>query len=412
MIGQIPKLRKTGGESGRLSCSKVANQMLLTSVCFVLLGGCGTLTNPYRQWNQDFPAQLLTGAEVFGEEVHSDEVPEVDILATNAEMQAFAEYSLSGNRQLAVRFKRLMSSLLRDGYFDSNYQPNETNTAAETFERKAGNCLSYTNMFIALARTAGLDARYQVVEVAPSWDGASGYLIRYTHINVLLRGVRLDKIHGEDFTIDFNEVHPDPDDQARVVSDDYATSLYYANHSVNLFLEGRNRAAFAYMRRAIEMEPDNPDFWINLGAFYAKLEHYRAAITAYEWVLQLDRGSRGAMSGLSRAYSIVGDQERATYYEEQVRRYRDRNAYYHYAVAQTEFESERYAEALEAINTAIDLKSRNGRFFFMKGLTERMLGDIDAAQKSFRRAARHGSFSDLKRRYRDELEGVSLTSAL
>ena len=32
MIGQIPKLRKTGGESGRLSCSKVANQMLLTSV--------------------------------------------------------------------------------------------------------------------------------------------------------------------------------------------------------------------------------------------------------------------------------------------------------------------------------------------------------------------------------------------
>lgn len=375
----------------------------------LLLSSCAS--NPYWDRDQDIPQDLLTGVAVFGDEVRAEEAPEADILAVTPQMQAYVEESLSGGRYMSARFKRIMKSLLRDGYFTASYQPNRTNTAAETFEQKAGNCLSYTNMFIALARASGLDARYQVVDVPPSWDADDGYLIRYTHVNVLLKGVRFDKAYGEDFTVDFNEVHPDVDDPARVIDDSYASALFYANRSVNLFRQGENRQAFAYLRRAIELVPDNMDFWLNLGAFYAKLEHYNEAIRAYERVLQLDRDNRGAMSGLGRAYQVLGDDERADYYITQVKRYRDSNAYYHFAIAQTEFEKERYAEALNAINTAIELKKRNGRFYFMKGLTEQKLGNLEAARESFKRASRHGSYRDLKRRYGDEVAGITFVSS-
>jgi len=389
----------------------VRARMIGTVSAGLLLSGCMSMSNPYWDRQQGVPYDLVTGEAVFGEEVRAAEVPEADILAVTPQMQAYVDDALSGGRYMSARFKHIMKGLLRDGYFKASYQPNRTNTAAETFEQKAGNCLSYTNMFIALARASGLDARYQIVDVPPSWDADSGYLIRYTHVNVLLKGVRLDKAYGEDFTVDFNEVHPDMDDPARVIDDDHASALFYANRSVNLFREGENRQAFAYLRRAIELVPDNMDFWLNLGAFYAKLEYYNEAIRAYERVLQLDRHNRGAMSGLGRAYQVLGDNERADYYIDQVKRYRDSNAYYHFAIAQTEFEKERYVEALNAINTAIDLKKRNGRFYFMKGLTEQKLGNVEAAKESFKRASRHGKYRDLKRRYSDELAGVTFVSS-
>ena len=102
-------------------------------------------------------------------------------------------------------------------------------------------------------------------------------------------------------------------------------------------------------------------------------------------------------------HALQGNAELAAKYAEQVRRYRQRNPYFHYAIAQAEYENARYQEALEAINTALDLKFRSGRFHFLKGLAETKLGALEEAQESFRRATRFGNYRDLKRRYLQEI---------
>jgi len=361
------------------------------------LGGCLTLPEASRTLEDH--ADLLEGTAVFEESVSLDEAPDVDMLAVTDEMVEFLDREIGTTRIPSVRFRRMFKALVDDGYFKSSYVADSTRTAAETFESKSGNCLSYTNLFIALAREAGLDAHYQIVQVPPSWDADSGYLIRYTHINVVMSGFVYDTSYGEDFSVDFNDVLPDPDYPRSEISDDEAKSLFYANRSVALIRAGDRRAAFAHLKKAISLAPDNSDLWINLGAFYSKTRAYDEAVRSYEVALYHDPSSRAAMSGLGRAHMLVGNAEEAEKYSDQVRRYRDKNPYYHYALAQAEFEGERYDQALNAINAAIELRYRNGRFHFLKGLTEYKLGELDAAQLSFRRADKYGNYRDLKQRY-------------
>ncbi len=363
----------------------------------LLLSGCATVPEDPRV-DPGYQA-LLSGEQIFGEPVRVDEVPSVDLLGVSDEMRTFIADELGTVRVPAVKFRRMFRGLTREGYFEANYIADSTRTAAETFHHKSGNCLSYTSMFIALAREAGLDARFQIVQVPPNWDADSGYLIRYTHVNVVLRGFIYDARTGREFSVDFNDVLPDPDYPRHAISDEQATALFYANRSVFQMRTGEMREAFANLKKAIDISPDNPDLWINLGAFYAKHEAYEQALTAYEVALRLDPGNRGAISGLGRTHEMLGNQEEADEYNDRVRRYRQRNPYYHFAIAQTEYERARYAAALDAINTAIDLKYRNGRFHFLKGLTQYKLGDLESAQTSFQRADRFGNYRDLKQRY-------------
>ncbi len=343
--------------------------------------------------------RLLSGEFVFDEPVSADEVPDVDLTGVSDEMRAFVEAEVGETRISSVKFRRMFRGLTREGYFNTNYLADSTRTAAETFQRKSGNCLSYTSMFVALAREAGLDARFQVVSVPPNWDADSGYLIRYTHVNLVLKGFRYDKVHGEEFSVDFNDVLPEPEYPRHEISDEEATALFYANESVRHLRSGSMRDAFAYLKKAIQISPENSDLWINLGALYAKEDALEQALIAYEVALSLDRSNRGAISGLGRTHLALGNLEEADYYNEQVKRYRERNPYYHFAIAQAEFENARYPAALRSINTALDLKYRNGRFHFMKGLTEYKLGDLESARESFQRADRFGNYRDLKQRY-------------
>lgn len=356
----------------------------------VALSGCVGRSPMEIAGGLAYDPTLITGERTFGVVVSTEEVPRVALNEPSDAMRSYVA-EIVGNRRLAsMRFRRLFETLNRDGYFDAVYSADRTLTAAQAFEARGGNCLSYTNMFVALAREAGLDARYQVVDIPPSWDADSGFLIRYTHVNVVLRNVSLEGHPGDRVIVDFNIVHPDPDNPQREVSDDYAESLFYANRSVALLRLGNSRESFAYLRRALSIAPENLDLWINLGAFYATQHDYGSSVEAYDVALQIDPRNKSAYSGLARSYANAGNAELAATYEEKVRNYRRRNPYYHYALAQAAFAEADYERSLDAINTAIGLKGRTARFHLFKGLVQQRMGDIEAAEDSFRRAQRFG----------------------
>ena len=88
-----------------------------------------------------------------------------DMLALDAPMQGFIADAVRDERSSSLRFRRLLQALQVHGYLAAEYDAGSTLTAAETFRTRRGNCLSYTNMFVALARAAGLRASYQLVDV-------------------------------------------------------------------------------------------------------------------------------------------------------------------------------------------------------------------------------------------------------
>jgi tetratricopeptide (TPR) repeat protein len=385
----------------------------VAGACLALtVGGCALAPQERSPASVAAADWILTGEGVFGEPVAAAEAPEVAVAAPSQAMRDYvtalmAERGTSPARTSAERFRRLFIALQRDGYFDAVYAADLTLTAAEAFEARGGNCLSYTNMFIALARQAGLDAVYQIVDVPPTWDADAGFLIRYNHINVLLRDVGPRGRPGERLTVDFNVTRPDEIYPRRAVSDDHAKALYYANHSVALLRQGRLRESFAYLRRALEAAPEDPDLWINLGAFYATQGFFDASAAAYHRALELDGNDRAALSGLARSYANAGDEAMAALYRQKVRNYRETNPYFHFAMAQTAFEQARYQRSLDFINAAIALERRAPRFHLLKALVEQQLGDLDAAEESIARARRLGLDPGAETHMMQSLVGMS-----
>jgi Flp pilus assembly protein TadD len=370
---------------------------VLMPILLLSLSGCaGRVVEQAPMVSYD-PA-LLTGERLFDEPLESDGVPTFAISASDADMRAYVAEHTGGAKLAVSRLRLLIEALLDDGYFGKvSYNPHETLTAAEAFRSRSGNCLSFTNLFVAMAREAGLDAVYQIVEVPPSWDADSGFLIRYTHVNVLLRGLRLDHQRNEVVTVDFNIVQPDPEHVRRAISDDYAASLFYANLSVDRLRGNQPREAFAYLRRAIELAPHNADLWVNLGALYGSRGDFGGAVGAYEVALQVQPRNRAALSGLARGHAMLGNDDLAARYESQARDYLETNPYYHLAIAQSAYLRGDLDLALSSINRALSLERRSGRLHFVKGLIEERRGEADAARESFRHAKRYGVASPQKR---------------
>ena len=374
-------------------------------VAALALGACQTLPDdPTREAISS--ERLLSGVVVFGEAVASDEVPDAHVLESSDAMRAFVDPHIRSGSTSVARTARLLRKLVEHGYFERGYERHLTQTASDTFATKVGNCLSFTNLFVALARLAHLDARYQIVDVPPSFDSDLGLLFRNTHINVLVPNAELYGPARGDLTVDFNRADTQ-DYNTTLVSDAYAKALYYNNLSVNHWREGDLHRAFAYLAKALETHARNADLWVNLGAFYSKQGAYEHALSAHYRALRIDSRSRPAMAGLAAAYAGLGDMARSDAFTRRVEHYRKRNPYYHYALAQVAYEELDYVEALAAVDRALGLKTDDHRFHYLRSMAQLQLGDRSEARASLARAQRHATGQNAKRHYAEVAETLA-----
>ena len=385
---------------------------LVVSVLIVILGGCAGVSNKIELTQSHM--KLLTGEAIFGEPVQVSESTALDPLHINDEMRIFVGDIASAKPETA-RYRKLITKLERNGYYDESYDPTLTSSASETFASKKGNCLSYTNMFVALARIANLDAQYQLVHMRfPSWDVQGRLLIRNNHINVFVEGPSCRDRGYADYeasgcTQDFNLIDPDPEAPTTVISDEHATSLFYANLSVKERIEGNDRVAFSYLRRAIELVPSNPDLWINLGAMYGRFDRHEEALASYQTAQQFDPKERAMLSGMERSLRAMGRVTEADFYERRIRRYRLSNPYYLFAMAEIAYQEGAFKESLESLDQALRMEKRNARFHFLKGLNLYRLEQKEEAKEHFLRAQRLGRFDDLWLKYVGGLDSSGLT---
>jgi len=335
-----------------------------------------------------YAPELIDGKAAFGHTVAA--APTQELLEVSPAMQQFIAEDVGKAQFAHTRFHRLMRKMVREGFFINQYDRSATFSAAETFDTKKGNCIAYTNMFIALAREARLEASYQLVHEPPRWEVESGFLLRANHINVHIKGVRLPGEFSNELSVDFNEVEPDDDSPREIISDAHAASMFYANLSVDHLHKDEYEAAFGYLKRAIQTAPTNIDVWNNLGALYSILEKDELAEQAYQVARSINARDKTAISGLVKVLRKQGRNEEAEGYHRLVIRYRDRNPYYHYAVAEQAFRSATYEEALTAIGQAIKLKRNNARFYALRAAAAQELGDEQLFAKSVRLQRRHG----------------------
>jgi Flp pilus assembly protein TadD len=295
------------------------------------------------------------------------------------DMRAFVASVATGDA--SARLNGLIDGMRDGGLLSLRYTTDFTRTASGTFHDRVGNCLSFTMLFVTLARAAGIDARYQLVDVPPTWTDDLGLIAVGDHINALV-----DAPPGGKLIVDFNDASFRERYPTRVISDDHAAALYYNNLGAEALARRDNEQAFALLSEAARMYPDMPAAWVNLGVLYLRLNHLDYAEAAFLRALETDPREQSAFSNLESVYKALGNSEFAARYGAQIRHYRDINPYYHYTMARVAFREQRYNDALASLRDAIRLKGDDDEFYTLQGQVFVALGREDRAAESFARA--------------------------
>ena len=345
----------------------------------LLAAGCQTPVDPLDGHIPE--ADLLSGEAILGESITGAELDDIDIIAVNDDMRAFVADLLEVPNKTR-RFWKLLERMRSLGNVHGRYDAYSNLTAQEVFVEKRGNCLSFASLFIALAREAGFDAEYQLVDIPPDYDSVDGMVVLNRHINV-----RVNDVPGRSpVTIEFSREYANNIHDRHVVQDEFALALHYNNLAFHHAREDDRRSALIYLRKAIEKTPNNPDLWTNLGVFHAHRGHFDLAISAYRRGLVIDANHSPAIRGLANAHDALGQHADARFFERRMAHSRVRDGYMYYILAQRAYRAEMPAESLKLVSEAIRLYRKDHRFHELQGEIHDLLGNAAQARESYRRA--------------------------
>jgi len=372
------------------------NLIGIVLVATTLVAGCTTVppTPAAQAITMDM---LLEARPLVGERVATS-LPDTDILALDPQMLVFLDRFVDAKQSDYTKLRQLVYAIMDEGSFGLEYD-DQTRTAAETFHLQRGNCLSFTNMFVAMARQVGIDAHYQEVDIPPDWTVEGGAFVLNRHVNVLVELGSAGE-HVVDFNIDDFRASYD----RRQVYDRRAMAHYYNNMGVARMLAGETVEALLYFRKAIENDHRFSPPWGNLGTLYRRNGRLAYAERAYLQALDANPSDIVAMSNLADLYGQQGEAERAAGYRLRVDAHRMRNPYYRYRLAREAFLAEDYDTSIGHLKYSVRKKKNEDTFYFLMGLSYLKKGDETAARQWLEKAEQVAEDDDLQRNYHSKLE--------
>lgn len=202
------------------------------------------------------------------------------------------------------------------------YRNQPTRSAVEAFHARNGNCLSLVNLYLALARSAGLDAFPVEVEDFETFHRQGGTVVRATHVvgGLMVTGMVL--------TVDFLPDHPKTYRRIDRISDRRHAALYYnAVATEAMFAGDRGRAADLY-EEALRLEPGNAEAWNNYAVLAKRGGAHDTARRRFEQALAENPDFLPALNNLAALYRTEGRAREATALEARALEQRAQSPYF------------------------------------------------------------------------------------
>ncbi|MEM8498856.1 MAG: transglutaminase domain-containing protein [Pseudomonadota bacterium] len=373
-------------------------------LCFVaLIASCASVSRPESATSSADPElldEILNGVAMLGRHIEPGELPNEDILEIDDGMREFLQRHVIPYKTKTAKVSNLLRAVLSPGVLGLKYDDTQTKTAVGAFQAQRANCLAFSNLFVALAREAGLRAYYQDVLVAPEWELESGSMTLRRHVNVKIKISR-----QYDQVVDISRAQNNVLRlESSTLSDDQAFAQYYNNRSID-YLHLRNyEQSFLYARKALMLDPKAAFVWSNLGVIFSRVEKIEHAEAALLKAVDLNSEEQAALSNLASMYRAQGDLEVAKYYDQLVKRYRAKNPYYLLLAARDAFNNSDYDTAMGMLRKALQLKQDEALLHELKSRTHLALGERFGAIKSLQKAIEVAETVSQQRQYGERLE--------
>jgi Flp pilus assembly protein TadD len=203
------------------------------------------------------------------------------------------------------RLQSLQISLFDSGEFPFRYDNRRTLTAIEAYTEREGNCLSFTNLFVALARSIGIPASTALVMRVRGSEREGDLIVVNTHV------VAVYQQAAQVTYYDFDQFRDRRPTAVRPLDDLWITSLYLNNRGADELRLGRPDLALTLFDDAVRLAPDFAGAWGNLGVARRRAGNVTGAFAAYEEALLVDPDNPTVLSNLAALYSSLGKEREA-----------------------------------------------------------------------------------------------------
>lgn len=191
------------------------------------------------------------------------------------------------------------------GYLDLQYALDPTRTARQTFADREGNCLSFVNLFVGLAREYRLNPFYVEVKDYQRWNYSEGTVVSHGHI---VAGLRVD---GKLETYDFLPYRPKSYRDFNPIDDLKAAAHYFNNLGAEALLRGDLEQARELTEIALKLAPGFDKAANNLGVALLRLGREEEALAVLEQALEADPTNVPLLNNVARAYQQLGRHDEA-----------------------------------------------------------------------------------------------------
>lgn len=227
----------------------------------------------------------------------------VNPLGISEEMRRLAQQAV-GQRSPREQLAHLQRFLFDPDRFTFDYEARGTYTAEEAFARRQGNCVSFTNMFIALGRSLGVPLEAALIRRGDSeLDG--DLVVVNTHMVAVHQ-------HSDGATIyDFSRSENKQLTGMWVMDDLWVTAVFLNNKGVEALRQGDHEAAIGQLRQAIRLTPDFTAAYANLGVAYRKARQPDQALEVYQQALAGEARDPTVLNNLASLLESLGRTEEA-----------------------------------------------------------------------------------------------------
>lgn len=323
---------------------------------------------------------------------------EQDFLALNDEIRLFLDTTFENTHGSAQKLDMLINAIFAGKGLALTYGNSRTKTVAETFRERSGNCLSFTTMFVAMARYIGLPAYFQEVETASSWDKKGDVIINNRHMNVVVA------VHGRLVEVDFMPYQEKRQHRTRRISDREALAHYFNNKGAEAFANEDRPLARRYFERAVDVEPGLARAWSNLGVYFRTHGEFKKAEECYFRAIELDEQDFTTLSNLAHLYDLTGRERKAASFRKKVENFRQRNPYYHLSQGRLAYDMGDYRESVQHFKKAIRINSKEPEFYHALAQAYCQLGDSKKVEKNLKLAHKWALSEEARHQYHQKLE--------
>ena len=318
----------------------------------------------------------------------------------DADMRAWVHGKVPDSLATEERLERLLAALLGTDGLALQYEASTTTTAREAFASRRANCLTFTSLFVGMAREVGVPVFYLEVGDVEKFEREGNLVVESGHVTAGYGSGSLFRI------LEFTPVAKPNYRILHRLPDLTAVALYHSNRGAELLKAGKNQEALGWLRTATRIDPDLARGWINLGVALRRTGDAKGAEAAYRKALETDAGAVAAYQNLAALLFTAGRAGEGDELMALSGKLDIHNPFNYLALGDVALSHGRTEEARRFYRKAQRLPGATGEAEAALGQLALAAGDRGEARRWLRKAAAHAATNERVRRLAAQLDGA------